>query len=87
MSSPFLSPFLIVPEDEWIASNALAFAIRDKYPVSPGHALVIPKRLVATYWEATKEERAAIWELVLEVKRRLDLIVGAIMRYSVHLAD
>jgi diadenosine tetraphosphate (Ap4A) HIT family hydrolase len=66
------SPFLLIPEDEWLASNPLAFAIRDKHPVSPGHALVIPKRVVATYWEATAEERAAIGELVLEVKRGLD---------------
>ena len=30
------SPFLTNPESDWVAHNALAFAIRDKYPVSPG---------------------------------------------------
>jgi diadenosine tetraphosphate (Ap4A) HIT family hydrolase len=34
------SPFLERPEADWIASNELAFAIHDRYPVSPGHALV-----------------------------------------------
>lgn len=26
------SPFLKVPESEWVASNARGFAIRDRYP-------------------------------------------------------
>jgi len=67
------SPFLDIPPSQWIASNALAFAIRDKFPVSPGHALVVTRRPCETYWVATTEERAAIWELVEKVKRRLDV--------------
>ncbi len=66
------SPFLKVPESEWVAANALAFAIRDRYPVSPGHTLVIPRRPVATWFEATPEEQRALFELVDEVKRGLD---------------
>jgi len=70
--TPVPSPFYQIPSGQWLASNPLAFAIRDKYPVTPGHTLVIPKRVVATWWEATADERAAIWALVDEVKRRLD---------------
>jgi len=66
------SPFLQVPESEWVASNAQGFALRDRYPVSPGHTLVIPRRPVATWFEATKEEQCALFELVEEVKRGLD---------------
>jgi diadenosine tetraphosphate (Ap4A) HIT family hydrolase len=66
------SPFLARPESEWVASNALAFAIRDAYPVTPGHALVVPRRLIPTWFDATVEERHAIFELVDEVKRQLD---------------
>jgi hypothetical protein len=66
------SPFLERPEADWIASNELAFAIHDRYPVSPGHALVIPRRLIATWFEASREERQAIFDLVDEVKRLLD---------------
>lgn len=68
MSSPFLS----IPESEWVASNERAFAIRDRYPVSPGHTLVIPRRLVATWFEASPEEQRALFELVDGVKRELD---------------
>jgi hypothetical protein len=66
------SPFLERPASEWIASNDLAFAIRDAYPASPGHTLVVPRRLTPTWFDATAEERRAIFELVDEVKRQLD---------------
>ena len=66
------SPFLERPESDWIASNALAFAIFDGYPVSPGHALVIPRRLVPTWFDASLEEQRALMDLVEVVKARLD---------------
>jgi len=47
-------------------------AFRDHYPVSRGHTLVVPRRHVATYFEATLEERAALWHTVAEVKAQLD---------------
>ena len=56
----------------WIASNALAFAIWDGFPVSPGHALVVPKREVATWFEATEAEQRALMALVTVVKARIE---------------
>ena len=67
-----VSPFLPMPVDRVVAENALAFAIRDGFPVSPGHTLVITKRLVPTWFDATREEQLAILELVDEVKAQLD---------------
>jgi superfamily II DNA or RNA helicase/diadenosine tetraphosphate (Ap4A) HIT family hydrolase/HKD family nuclease len=67
-----VSPFLPMPADRVVACNDLAFAIRDGFPVSPGHTLVITKRLVPTWFEATREEQLAILELVDEVKAQLD---------------
>ena len=66
------SPFSQISPEQWVASNALAFAVRDNYPVSPGHTLVVPRREVATWFEATTEEQAAIFELVDEVRNALD---------------
>ena len=67
-----MSVFLQRPEADHVAANALAFAIRDGFPVSPGHTLVIPRRLVATWFEATREEQLAVLELVDVVKAQLD---------------
>jgi diadenosine tetraphosphate (Ap4A) HIT family hydrolase len=66
------SPFLRVPPAERVAENDLAFAIRDRFPVTPGHTLVIPKRFVTTWFDATLEEQHALLVLVTEVKRTLD---------------
>ena len=54
-----------------VIENDLAFAHYDSYPVNPGHCLIIPRRHVAEYFQATAEEKAAIWALVDEMKTSL----------------
>jgi len=66
------SPFLAVPASEWLAANDSAFVMADRFPVSPGHSLVVPRRVIATWWEATDGGRTDILALVDEAKRRLD---------------
>ncbi|MCA9541300.1 MAG: DEAD/DEAH box helicase family protein, partial [Myxococcales bacterium] len=61
----------ITPTDH-VAGNALAFAIRDRYPVSTGHTLIMPTRHVATWFDATTDEQAAMMALAAEVKADLD---------------
>jgi diadenosine tetraphosphate (Ap4A) HIT family hydrolase len=61
--SPFHDPA------RWVAENEYAFAIRDAYPVSPGHTLVVPKRLVSSTSELTEAELVACFKLIEEVKR------------------
>ena len=68
-----MSIFTEIDPNQWVAHNELAFAIRDGFPVAPGHTLVIPKREVPDWFGATEEERAAIFELVDEIKAGLDL--------------
>jgi diadenosine tetraphosphate (Ap4A) HIT family hydrolase len=66
------SPFTLIPRAQWVHENALAFAVRDRFPVSHGHTLVIPRREVATWFDATREEQLAIVELIEQARRRLD---------------
>ncbi len=56
--------FCTIPEVRVIAENDLAYAIRDAYPVSDLHTLVIPKRHVASYFSLYVPERRAVEELV-----------------------
>ena len=72
MSDQSTSPFLAIEPSAWVASNALAFAIPDQYPVSPGHTLIVPRRLVQTWFEASREEQSALFDLVGVVKSALD---------------
>ncbi len=59
-------------EPRAVLENDLAFVRYDQYPVNPGHCLVVPRRHVAEYFQATAEEKAAIWSLVDAMKERLD---------------
>jgi diadenosine tetraphosphate (Ap4A) HIT family hydrolase len=65
-------PFCNLPLERISVANAFAIAIRDSFPVSPGHTLIIPKRHVATFFETTTEERLAIFELLDKAKLALD---------------
>jgi diadenosine tetraphosphate (Ap4A) HIT family hydrolase len=58
------SVFSVLGPDTYIASNDLAFAVRDRYPVSPGHTLVIPRRVISTWFDATPAEQLAILDLI-----------------------
>jgi len=51
--------------------NALAYATRDSFPVSPGHSLIIPFRHCADFFDLSGDEMAACMELVAAT--RVDL--------------
>jgi diadenosine tetraphosphate (Ap4A) HIT family hydrolase len=63
-------------DPEMVIENELAFAHYDSYPVSAGHCLIITRRHIAEYFEATAEEKLAIWQLLDEVKPIIDREFG-----------
>ena len=44
-----------------LAESDLVLTLRDGFPISPGHTLVIPRRHFADLFDATPEELAALW--------------------------
>ena len=56
---------------ELILESATAYAIFDKFPVSNGHALIIPKKHYADYFELTFKEQSACWFMLNKVKEIL----------------
>ena len=66
-SSP--CPFCTLPSDRaTIAESATVYAIFDRFPVSKGHALVIPTRHVSNYFDLTLQEQMDCLILLNEVK-------------------
>jgi diadenosine tetraphosphate (Ap4A) HIT family hydrolase len=57
-------PFCTLPDGRVVEENEFAVLIRDGYPVSPGHSLVIPKRHVGSFFQVTAAERAALLALL-----------------------
>ena len=57
---------------ELLATNAFAVAIADAFPISPGHALVVPRRHVADFFDLAAEKQAGLWTLLPLVKQAID---------------
>ncbi|NLE65694.1 MAG: HIT family protein [Elusimicrobia bacterium] len=55
-----------------VMENDLCYALYDIHPVSPGHALIIPKRHFEQIFEATSEEMTAIRDLLVRMKGEID---------------
>lgn len=52
--------FCSLPPERIVAENTLCFAIRDAFPVTPLHTLIIPKRHVSDYFDLYQPELNAI---------------------------
>ena len=53
-------------------ADDVTLVIRDAFPVSPGHTLIIPRRHVGSFFELTPPERARMFELLTQAKAELD---------------
>ena len=66
------SPFFVGNDErELLFESATAFSFFDKYPVNKGHTLVVPKRVVASYFDLSVKEQTACWIMVNKVKDEL----------------
>ena len=63
--------FCELPSDRVIVSNALAFAIRDNYPVTELHTLVAPKRHAVTFFDLFEPERRSINQLLVGLRAEI----------------
>lgn len=65
-------PFCCLPDDRVLAQDAHGKVIRDAYPVSPGHTLVIPHRHVGSFFDLSTEERVCLLTLLDEARRSVE---------------
>jgi diadenosine tetraphosphate (Ap4A) HIT family hydrolase/5-methylcytosine-specific restriction endonuclease McrA len=56
--------FCTIEAERVIAQNELCFALRDGYPVSPHHTLIIPKRHLANFFDLYQPELNAVHALL-----------------------
>lgn len=49
-----------IERERVLSEDELFIVARDKYPVSPGHSLIIVKRVVARFSELTADEKARL---------------------------
>jgi diadenosine tetraphosphate (Ap4A) HIT family hydrolase len=61
---------------EALAANELAVAFSAGFPVSPGHALIVPRRHEPDFFSLSADEQAAVIALVNPVRTVLDREFG-----------
>lgn len=59
-------------EGRILLESERAIAIRDGFPISEGHSLIIPKRHVASFFEISAEEQIELISLANQAKDQLD---------------
>jgi diadenosine tetraphosphate (Ap4A) HIT family hydrolase len=64
-------PFCNLEKSRALLSNDHALAFAEGFPVTPGHSLIVPKRHLSSFFEATGEERSALFDLVAEMRQLL----------------
>lgn len=68
--------FCDLRDAEVLAESELAVAVLDRHPVSDGHALIVPRRHVATWFDARDDERVALVRLLDRARERVEARLG-----------
>lgn len=66
-------PFCRLDPSQPVATSDYSFAFRDRYPISPGHTLIVPRRHVESFFELDTNERHDLLVLMDRCKAQLDL--------------
>jgi diadenosine tetraphosphate (Ap4A) HIT family hydrolase len=65
------SPFSPVDPERILFDEPEGLAFYDRYPVSQGHVLIVPKWIVRSLFDLDERGQAALWALACQVRRRL----------------
>jgi diadenosine tetraphosphate (Ap4A) HIT family hydrolase len=65
-------PFCSLPVERIIHTSQHGVIIRDGYPISPGHTLVIPRRHIDSFFNLTAEEKLDLLGLLEIAKAGMD---------------
>lgn len=69
---PFCEPSKQELSDRIIATGPHFYSIYDAYPVSPGHALIVANRHIASIFEIYLEEQEALFSIIKKTKSVVD---------------
>ena len=67
-----ICPFCTLPPERILLTSAHGVIIRDGFPISPGHTLVIPRRHVDSFFSLTADERVDLLGLLDQAKAGIE---------------
>jgi diadenosine tetraphosphate (Ap4A) HIT family hydrolase len=71
MPLPKKCPFCNVDSARLLRQSGLAIALTDAFPVSLGHALIVPRRHIQSWFESTDDERQEMFTLLDEIRAEI----------------
>ena len=75
--------FCEIPSERIIAENELVYAVRDAFPVTSLHSLIIPKRHAVDYFELTPEEILSSDKLIHELKQSISNLDPTVVAFNI----
>jgi len=75
--------FCTIQPERIVASNEFAYAIKDGFPVTHLHTLIIPKRHVAEYFDLNPKELLACDELLRLMRKSALSADGSVQGFNV----
>lgn len=67
-----MSVFLELPESRIIHKGKCFFIVRDIYPVSPGHSLIISNELKTDYFQLSEVEKQELNTMIVKAKELVE---------------
>ena len=75
--------FCVIDEERVFASNELCYAVWDGYEVTEHHALIIPKRHVAEFFDLHQPEINAAYSLLQQVRKHIETKDNGVTGFNV----
>lgn len=75
--------FCDIPKDRVISEHQYFFVIRDAFPVTELHSLIISNRHVSDYFELLDKEKTELQEILQSLKFDLEKLDSSIVGYNI----
>lgn len=71
-STSHMCPFCSLALDRLVLQDEFSLVVLDRFPVSKGHTLIIPRRHVQSFFETTPQERSSLMAMLDMAKAKLN---------------
>lgn len=58
--------------DALVVAAPEAVALMDRYPLNPGHCLIVPRRHTPLFWDLSPEETATVFDVLAEARKLIE---------------
>ena len=80
-------PFCNIPADHILVEDEVCYAVPDRYPVSPGHTLIIPRRHVVSFRDMTSDEWNSVHRLAADLAKKMQEEDSSVQGFNLGIND